>query len=368
MPYGMGPAGEQRGDQRRGRGRRRHYPRERVYRQRLTFLDLSEDQCLRRLRLSRLVVADICMLLQAELLPDGPGGHALPVTVEAISTLNSFASGSFQGATGDITRISQSSAHKCIRQVTDGLFTRTSDYVNFPIYDISQTERPVSFHSLTGFPWMQGTIDCTHVAIRGPAHEPGLFINRKGYHSIKAQLVCDHWKTFLQVCARFPGSCHDSFILCESNIPALFQAQSRLKGWLLGDKGYPLQTWLITPVRNPTYEAQQHITTRSVIEHAIGMLKMRFRCLDRSGGSLQYSAARVCRIIVVHCILHNIAQQRGLPLDEFPCAHKTSAPTINIEEGDEEKEEEDDGQPIDSAAAHLAPCDTRELLIFDRFS
>ncbi|XP_067837836.1 E3 ubiquitin/ISG15 ligase TRIM25-like [Heptranchias perlo] len=73
-------------------------------------------------------------------------------------------------------------------------------------------------------------------------------------------------KRFLHVCTRFPGSCHDSFILRESNIPALFHAPNRLKGWLLGDKGNLLQSWLMIPVRNPISEAQSqcndsHITT-----------------------------------------------------------------------------------------------------------
>ncbi|XP_067846423.1 putative nuclease HARBI1 [Heptranchias perlo] len=71
----------------------------------------------------------------------------------------------------------------------------------------------------------------------------------------------------------------------ESNIPALFHTQNRLKGWLLGDKRFPLQTWLMTPLRNPINEAQQqysdsHTTTRSVIEQAIGLLKMRFQYPD----------------------------------------------------------------------------------------
>ncbi|XP_067848358.1 pirin isoform X1 [Heptranchias perlo] len=179
----QGPAEEQRGDQWRGRDHRREY------RQRLIFLDLSEEQSPRRLRLSHQVIADVCRLLQEELLRAGPGGHALPVVVKVNTALNFITSRSFQGSTGDITRISQSSVHKCIRQVTD-LVCQGIDYVNFPIEDISQTERAVSFHSLTGFPWVQGAIDCTHVAIQGPAHGQRQFINGKGYQSINAQLVC----------------------------------------------------------------------------------------------------------------------------------------------------------------------------------
>ncbi|XP_067824750.1 uncharacterized protein [Heptranchias perlo] len=71
------PAQEHGGQQQRERCRRRHYPRHRVYRPRLSFLDLSEEQCIRRLRVSRQVVADICSLLHAELLPAGPEQHLI---------------------------------------------------------------------------------------------------------------------------------------------------------------------------------------------------------------------------------------------------------------------------------------------------
>ncbi|XP_067852020.1 putative nuclease HARBI1 [Heptranchias perlo] len=197
----------------------------------------------------------------------------------------------------------------------DGLFAKASASVNFPHDDNSQNERAVGFASLAGFPWVQHAIKCTHGAIRGPQHEPGVFINQKGFHSINARLVCNHKKRFLQVCTRFPGSCHDAFILCQSIIPDLFQTGDRVKGRLIGDKGYPLKTWPITLVRDPTNEAQErynqsHTTTKCVIEQAIGMLMMSFRCLDRSGGARQYSPSRVSRIIVVCCVLHNIAQQR----------------------------------------------------------
>ncbi|XP_067825274.1 putative nuclease HARBI1 [Heptranchias perlo] len=236
----------------------------------------------------------MCSLLGEELLPAGPGGHALPVAVKVPTALSFFASGSFQSVTGDISRVYQSAAPNCIRQVRDGLFARAVSFVNFPCDDKSQNERALGFASLAGFSQVQVAIDYTHVAIRAPPDQPGAFVNSKAFHSINVQLVFNHKKRFMQVWARFPGSCHDAFILWQSNIPNLLVPGSRLRGWLLDDKGYLLQTWLITPLRNPTNEPQEHYTashmsTRYVIEQAIGMLKMRFRCLDRSGGALQYS-------------------------------------------------------------------------------
>ena len=104
--------------------------------------------------------------------------------------------------------------------------------------------------------------------------------------------------------------------------------------FILGDRGHQLQPWLMTPVRNPANDGEAaynraHIRTRGVIERTFCILKSRFRCLDRSGGALLYSPPKVCRIIVVCCILHNIAIRAGLRVEE----HED-----NNDSGDEEEE------------------------------
>ncbi len=120
--------------------------------------------------------------------------------------------------------------------------------------------------------------------------------------------------------ANFPGSAHDSFILANSSIPTVFQGDPPLDGWLLGDNGYPLKTWLITPYITPTTRRQRVFnrvfsSARSVIERTFGVLKMRFRCLDRTGGSLSYSPQSVSAFFMACCVLHNIAIRSGCHFD-----------------------------------------------------
>ena len=66
------------------------------------------------------------------------------------------------------------------------------------------------------------------------------------------QAICDGNLIFQDVVARWPGSHHDSFILQSSNIYARFKKDEFGDCWLLGDSGYPLKKWLITPFGNPS--------------------------------------------------------------------------------------------------------------------
>ena len=70
-----------------------------------------------------------------------------------------------------------------------------------------------------------------------------------------------------------------------------------------------------------------------VIERSFGLLKSRYRCLDKSGGTLLYTPERACGIVVACCVLHNFCLEHNvaLPAAELHAAmHPQDTPDIII--------------------------------------
>ena len=106
------------------------------------------------------------------------------------------------------------------------------------------------FEQNNGLPRCLGIVDGTHIPIKAPRVHPEQYVNRKKFHSLQLQAVCDCDRLFTDVYCAFPGSVHDARVLRNS---LLYKASENHESdmfpgdsYIIGDKAYPLKTWLLT--------------------------------------------------------------------------------------------------------------------------
>ncbi|KAI2646902.1 hypothetical protein H4Q32_026559 [Labeo rohita] len=295
--------------------------RERVFLDRRDLLMESDEWLLSRFRLPRHLLVQLCEDLEPQLRRETRRSHAIPVPVMVLSTLGFLATGTFQREISDRSGISQPTFSRTLPAVLAAIKSLSRRYIQFPFDDGQQSIIKREFYRIAEYPNVVGAIDCTHVRIKAPSTNDYAFINRKNYHSINVQIICDAKLTILNMVARWPGGTHDSFILQNSSVGIkLRDGALQGRSHLLGDKGYPLTEYLVTPLANPATEQERrfntaHIRTRSTVERCIGLLKGRWLCLGSAGGALLYSPQKSCDIILASGVLHNIAQGNGVPDD-----------------------------------------------------
>lgn len=147
------------------------------------------------------------------------------------------------------------------------------------------------------------------------------------------QAICDADGIFLNVDCSWPGSVHDSRIWHTSGIEEVMQ-MNRCGALLLGDDGYGLTPYMMTPYRDPKEAHEKifnklHAKERVVIECAFGHIKARFPILK---GKIRLKTERIPTIVVCCFILHNVAkylndedfnydEDDALPLEDFSNIH-----------------------------------------------
>lgn len=202
-----------------------------------------------------------------------------------------------------------------VHEVAEAIYNHlTADFIQFPTTRAAMNEMKMQFMNKFNFPGVIGAIDGSHIAILKPREEEYNFINRKGFHSLNVQLICDADLKIISVNANYPGSTHDAFIWRNSMAKNFLANQYSLglrRTWLIGDAGYPLQPYLMTPYLNPNENSpesrynQSHSRARNCIERCIGLLKMRFRCLLKERVA-RYSPNFVGKLVNACAVLHNL--------------------------------------------------------------
>ncbi|XP_071649930.1 putative nuclease HARBI1 [Temnothorax longispinosus] len=186
-----------------------------------------------------------------------------------------------------------------------------------------------------------GAIDGCHIPIMQLHNNAVDYYNKKGFHSVILQGVCDNKKRFIDVYIGVPGRVHDARVFRNSPLFQNIMHHNLISPntHLIGDSAYPLSRFLLVP-----YKDNGHLTVeqmrynqklnsiRSIIERAFGLLKGKFRKLKYLE---MYNLSLINYAIASACILDNFIIMKE---DDYDDDYVFDDDEIQEEENDENAE------------------------------
>ncbi|GFV21166.1 putative nuclease HARBI1 [Trichonephila clavipes] len=170
------------------------------------------------------------------------------------------------------------------------------------------------FYREFGFPGIYGALDCSLIKILnlgGSSAET--FRYRKGFFALNVQTVSDPNLSVRNIVVRWPGSTHDCTVFDHSYLGAHVETEIPSSYHLLGDSGYPLRSYLMTPFLNP-----------------VGAGQLRFSCIDTP---FRCSLETAQTVIVATAVLHNLAHSLGDYEDEDSLPLQQDDTMVNHSQG-----------------------------------
>lgn len=243
--------------------------------------------------------------------------------------------------------ISESTVYGIIERLLDYLCSLLPGEICFPDdLDLLAGD----FEQLCGFPGVIGCIGGTCINTRSPAHvlKPS---DRESLASVRLQAVCDSKCHFMDVFVGPPGDLESESVFLASPLAEELPYWCQDKYHLLGDRGYPLREYLLTPYDDnhgskglaEQYEVvfnEQHEKTRAKVDDAFRLLRQRFRQLH----FLEFvTASKMRRFIMACCVVHNMCVEAGDVELEFEWTETDGDQVMTVcSESDAEAEEKDE--------------------------
>ncbi|CAG4958567.1 unnamed protein product [Colias eurytheme] len=285
-----------------------------------TIDEMPEQLFQERFRLSKKTFSELCCSLRNE--TKIRGTKEIPLEVKVLCALSFFATGSYQRIVGVTQHLPQRTASRCIRQVVEALNSPliVTKWIVFPQTHQERERIRQEFQKKFQLSGVIGCIACTHISIVKPHIDEQNYLNRKGYHSLNVQMICDDNLKIINVNAKYGGATPDFFIWSSSEVEPYMRGlhENGELTWLLGDSGYSQRAWLMVPILNAeagsgtAVYTTRHLQALNCIERCIGILKARWRCLLKDH-TLHYHPRVASKVTIACCVLHNIAQDAQLP-------------------------------------------------------
>ncbi|CAA7060346.1 unnamed protein product [Microthlaspi erraticum] len=249
-------------------------------------------------------------------------GKPLSLNDRVAVALRRLGSGESLSVIGESFGMNQSTVSQITWRFVESMEERALHHLSWPS---KSDEVKSKFEKISGLPNCCGAIDITHIVMNLPAVEPTnkVWLDGEKNFSMVLQAVVDPEMRFLDVIAGWPGSLSDDVVLKNSGFFKLVEKGKRLNGekfqlsertelreYIIGDSGFPLLPWLLTPYQGKPLSLPQtefnkrHSETRKPAQIALARLKDRWRIIN--GVMWMPDRNRLPRIIFVCCLLHNI--------------------------------------------------------------
>lgn len=218
--------------------------------------------------------------------------------------------GSLLTILGELSGVDKSTTSRLITKTIRAIARLHSEFIEMPSNADVQRLRE-SFYNISKFPRCIGALDCTHIRIQSPGGQDAeRYRNRKDFFSHNVRVVCDSDLLIRNIVCRWHGSAHDSTIFNNSSLKVKLVNEEFGEGSLVvGDSGYAVRKYLITPLANPRTPAEHlfnesQIRTRNPVERCFGAWKRRFLALALG---IRLHNSKVEAITVAAAVLHNVA-------------------------------------------------------------
>src|SRR5580765_2155721 len=149
------------------------------------------------------------------------GGHPnVPLEKAILSTLWLLANQDSFREVSNLFNLSRSTLHKLFYDVCGALCNMINEYLYWPNQAEFQNIRQefIELRGPNGFPDVICAVDGMHIEIPAPRDDAMSYYNRKGFHSILLQGMCDAKCKFIDIFVGWPGATHDARMWRESPI------------------------------------------------------------------------------------------------------------------------------------------------------
>lgn len=298
----------------------------------------SDNEFKTHFRMSRDTFQHLNNILHNDLIRHTPGCPTIPPRQQLLIAIWKMATMDSYRSICDRFNVGRATALRAVRRVTHGLFVRAENFIQWPTGDRA-ADVMRGFKMCSGFPKIIGAVDGTHIRIDAPKTNHADYVNRKGFHSIQLQLVCDHKYLITHCYAGHPGSVHDQRVFRLSEVGNYLDEDVKFPddSHILGDAAYELHQHLLSPFRDNGHLTERqkkynycHSVARVTVERCIGLLKGRMRsllhCLPMSRVDL------MAEYIVTCCVIHNICTARGdeIVVATIPALSQQNVENVNV--------------------------------------